>query len=122
PWVDGRKLAATLNAANLPGLRFVPIEFTPNASKFKDKPCQGVYILVTDRNALEPVRSGLTMGWALKHLFGDAFEVDKMLNLTANAEVVAAVKKTDNPETLPELWRDTLAEFKKTREKYLIYP
>ncbi|HOB73926.1 MAG TPA: DUF1343 domain-containing protein [Phycisphaerae bacterium] len=122
PWIDGRKLAATLNAANLPGLRFIPIEFTPTSSKFKDQPCQGVYILVTDRDALEPVRSGLTFAWALKKLFGNVFEIDKMLTLLANAEVLDALKKTDNPETLPELWKAPLAEFMKIRAQYLLYP
>src|SRR5207249_12007395 len=51
PWLDARALAAALNAANLPGLRFVPITFTPSASKFAKERCQGVYIQVTNRNA-----------------------------------------------------------------------
>lgn len=121
PWIDGRKLSAALNAANLPGLRFVPIEFTPTSSKFKDKKCQGVYIIVTDRNALEPVRSGLTFAWTLKSLFGNTFEIDKMLHLLANAEVLAALKNTDKPETLPDLWKAQLAEFNQIRAKYLLY-
>jgi hypothetical protein len=29
PWVDGRRLAASLNAASVPGARFVPIRFAP---------------------------------------------------------------------------------------------
>src|SRR5262249_51951252 len=28
PWMDGRKLAAELNAAKLPGMRFMPVRFT----------------------------------------------------------------------------------------------
>ena len=58
PWIDGRKLAAALNEAGLPGLRFIPIEFTPTTSKFAKQKCQGVYVLVTDRNNLRtgPIR------------------------------------------------------------------
>lgn len=122
PWVDGRKLAAALNAADLPGLRFVPIEFTPSSSKHVGKPCQGVYILVTDRDALEPVRSGLTMAWHLKKLFGDTFQIDAVLNLLGNAEVLAALKRTDDPATLPALWKGPLEKFKAVRRNYLIYP
>jgi len=122
PWVDGRKLAAALNAAGLPGLRFVPIEFTPTTSKFNGQACQGVYIIVTDRLAVEQVRSGLTMAWCLKNLHGDKFEIDKMIGLVGNAEVLAALKKTKDPATLPPMWRGPLGDFNKVRAKYLIYP
>src|SRR5215475_2798273 len=54
PWIEGRKIAAELNARQIPGLRFVPSEFTPSSSKFKHHKCQGVYILVTDRVAYQP--------------------------------------------------------------------
>lgn len=123
PWIEGRKLAAALNGARLPGVRFVPIEFTPMAgAKLAGKDCGGIYVLVTDRNAFEPVRTGLAIGWHLWHLFGDKFEVDKMNNLVGNAKVTAAVKTVANPDELPLLWREPLKEFKKVRAKYLIYP
>ena len=117
-----QKLSALLNAAQLPGLRFVPIEFTPTSSKFAKQACQGVYIIVTDRNALQTIRSGLTIGWALKTLGGDKFEVDKIDNLLFNKQVLKAVKTSDRPETLPNLWREPLEAFMKVRAKYLIYP
>ncbi len=123
PWIDGRKWAAACNTAGLPGVRFVPIEFTPaKGSKFGEKPCQGVYLLLTDREAFEPARTGLTMAWALKQLFGDEFQVDAVLNLMGNAEVLKTLKSTDNPAKLPALWQAPLAEFLKVRAKYLIYP
>ena len=40
PWLDARKLSAALNAANLPGVRFVPVEFTPMESKSKGQRCR----------------------------------------------------------------------------------
>ncbi len=120
-WIDGRKLAAALNDARLPGLRFVPIEFTPNARQYSGKACQGVYIIVTDRNAVQPVRSGLTMAWCLNKLFGEKFQLGKVINLLANADTLAAVRKTEDPATLTQMWKDNLDEFKKMREKYLIY-
>ena len=123
PWIDGRRLAAELNAAELPGLRFVPVTFTPAAgSKLGGQTCGGVYVLVTDRDALAPVRSGLTMAWCLRKLFGEAFEIDKVDNLLANAEVMRALKETDDPARLPELWREPLAKFDLRRRPYLLYP
>ncbi len=29
PWIDGPRLAATLNARKIPGIRFYPVTFTP---------------------------------------------------------------------------------------------
>jgi uncharacterized protein YbbC (DUF1343 family) len=121
PWIDGKKLAAALNAANLPGLRFVPIEFTPTSSKFQKKICQGCYILVTDRTKIEPARTGLTIAWYLKQLFGDAFQIDAIVRLMQNDAALAALKSTDDPAKLPELWKTDLQRFKVVREKYLIY-
>src|SRR5437016_4452619 len=49
PYIDDVNLAAEMNRAGLSGVRFVPVRFTPKASVFRDQPCGGVYILVTDR-------------------------------------------------------------------------
>jgi uncharacterized protein YbbC (DUF1343 family)/CubicO group peptidase (beta-lactamase class C family) len=122
PWVDGRRLAAALNGSGLPGLRFVPISFTPQSSKFAGQTCEGVYLIVTDRKAFEPARSGLTIAWHLRRLFGDAFEVDGVGRLLHNDAALEALKKADDPATLPAMWATSVEEFKNVRQKYLIYP
>jgi uncharacterized protein YbbC (DUF1343 family) len=121
PWIDGRKLAAALNDAALSGLRFVPIEFTPKSNVHKDKRCEGVYIIVTDRDAIEPVRSGLTIAWQLKRLFGEKFEIDKVVRLLQNRKMLEALKTTEDPMALPASWADELRQFTDKRKKYLIY-
>ncbi len=121
PWIDGRELAAALNGARLPGLRFYPIEFTPTSSKFKNERCQGVFIVVTDRTALQLVRSGLTMAWTLKSLFGAQFQIDKVNNLLVNAETLAALKAIDDPAKLPAGWKDDVQKFVQIRQTHLIY-
>ena len=55
PWIDGPRLAAALNARRLPGIRFYPITFTPKSSKYANEECQGVFMVVTNRAALQPV-------------------------------------------------------------------
>ena len=123
PWIDGKKLAAALNKdrANFPGLKFVPIEFTPTSSKHKDKPCQGCYVLVTDREALQPARSGVAIAWHLRKLFGDAFQVDAVARLLHDEATLNAIKTAEDPSKIPDVWQRELEEFKATREKYLIY-
>ncbi len=59
PYIDGRKLAMYLNEKKLKGVSFVPINFKPNASVFKDETCGGINIIITDRNAFNSVRNRL---------------------------------------------------------------
>lgn len=55
PFVDGRRLAAVLQAWNLPGCRLRPLDFEPTFHKFAGRVCGGVQVHVTDRAAFEPV-------------------------------------------------------------------
>jgi uncharacterized protein YbbC (DUF1343 family) len=121
PWIDGRKLAAALNGAELPGLRFVPIEFTPASSKFSKQLCKGVYITVTDRTIVEPAKASVIIAWHLRNLFGDAFEVQKVGRLLANAQALKAIEEVDDPREIPALWSAPVEEFKQMRQKHLIY-
>lgn len=58
PWLDGYRLAQSLNALNLPGARFRATHFIPGAGKHSGQLCQGVQAHVMAREALQPVRMG----------------------------------------------------------------
>lgn len=59
PWLDGYRLAVSLNHLDLPGVRFRPVYFEPWTSKHAGALCQGVQVHVLDRNALRAVTTGL---------------------------------------------------------------
>ena len=61
PFVNAPHLADRLNAAGLKGVRFRASWFVPTFDDHAGKLCAGVQVHVTDREALEPVRMGLTM-------------------------------------------------------------
>ena len=46
PWINGEELASYLSNRNIQGVRFMPVEFTPNSSCFKNQLCRGVQILL----------------------------------------------------------------------------
>ena len=121
PWLDGRQLALRLNSLGLKGVRFVPFRFTPTASVFKDKECGGVQILLTDRDAFDPLETGLSIARELKNLFADKFDFDKVNNLLFNKDVLAKVKATTAPTTYRPLWQKDLDDFLARRAKYLLY-
>ncbi len=59
PFVDGKKLAETLNAKKLPGVIFRSAYFTPTFSKHHGVRCGGVQLHITDRNAYRPFDAGM---------------------------------------------------------------
>ena len=61
PYIDDLVLAAELNQAKLPGVRFVPVRFTPTYSTFKDQECGGAAMVITDRDKLQAVDVGITI-------------------------------------------------------------
>ncbi len=121
PWIDGVRLAEALNARAIPGVRFYPEQFTPNASKFANEACQGVFIVVTDRNAVRPVRMGVEIASALLRLFPDMFEIDSSLRLFGSASGLARLKSGDDPAAIAATWSGGEARWRLLRAKYLLY-
>lgn len=61
PWLDAPALADTFNSLALPGLRAETMSFTPTVPPHAGMPCAGVRLVVTDRRAVRPVRTGLRL-------------------------------------------------------------
>jgi uncharacterized protein YbbC (DUF1343 family) len=121
PWIDGQRLAATLNARRLPGVRFYPIAFTPTSSKYADEACQGVFIVITNRTTLQPVRVGLEVAGALWSLFGDRFDAANTWRLVGSAEILARVKAGEDPGAVAASWSADEARWRRLRARYLLY-
>jgi len=121
PWIDGPKLAEALNARQLPGVRFYPVRFTPSSSRFAKEECQGVFVVVTDRNAMRPVRVGVELASALVKLFPGRFQVDPSLRLYGSAAGIARIAAGDDPAGIAAAWAAGEARWRLTRAKYLLY-
>ena len=59
PWIDGAKVAASLNDLKLPGAHFREAAFEPGFQKHAGRTCRGAQLHVTDRRAFRPLRTGL---------------------------------------------------------------
>jgi uncharacterized protein YbbC (DUF1343 family) len=121
PYVDDVKFTEELNRAGLPGVRFVPIRFTPNASVFKDSACGGVNIVVIDRDALNAVDVGIALALTLQRLYPNDFALEKVQHLLQHELTINAIKTGKPLAEIKKLWAGDLDEFKKRREKFLIY-
>jgi len=121
PWIDAKELAAKLNAADLAGVRFVPVEFTPTSSKYTGEKCGGVNISVVDRKTIHPVTVGLQIAHVLRELYGNKWDVEAIDRLLINKKVLAALRGGAEVAEIEQLYQPKLDEFLKRREKYLIY-
>jgi uncharacterized protein YbbC (DUF1343 family)/CubicO group peptidase (beta-lactamase class C family) len=121
PWLDGQRLAAYLNERRIPGVRFVPVRFTPTASVFKGEECGGVNIVVADRAQFHAVQAGLEIAVALRKLFPTDWKVDSYLRLLANADALERLKRGESAEEIARSWQTKLDEFKRARSRALIY-
>ena len=120
PWIDGPRLAATLNARRLPGIRFYPVAFTPGSSKYAGQECKGVFMVITNRAALAPVRVGLEVAGALATLFGDRYQLENTHRLLAR-ESLERVTRGEDPAVVAATWGGAEARWRRLRAKYLLY-
>ena len=121
PYIHDLKLAAELNSAGLPGVRFVPIRFTPADSVFKGQSCAGVSILLTDRERCEVVDIGLTLAKVLHRLYPRHFDLEKFDRLLGHRATIDGIKAGKSLREIKAEWAEDLDQFKKRREAFLLY-
>ncbi len=121
PWIDGPRLAAALNARQLPGIRFYPVAFTPTASKYARQACQGVFMVITNRATLPPVRVGLEIAGALFTLFGDQYQLENTDLLLGSRDSLERVKRGEDPAAVAARWSADEGRWRQLRAKYLLY-
>ncbi len=122
PWVEPRAFARALNELKLPGVRFVPIRFTPTARQYAGTECGGVQILVTDWSKVEPIDVGFGLAVVLRRLYHDRWQPAGLLRLLADRDSYQALLDGEGIPSIRATWRDELAHFRRVRAKYLIYP
>ena len=121
PWIKAGELAGYLNCRAIPGVRFVPLEFTPQADVYVGQRCGGISLLVTDRNVVDAPELGLEIVAALRALYPAQFDITKLDQLMKNAASAKALLDGQDPRRIAAEWDETNVEFEKRRTQYLLY-
>jgi uncharacterized protein YbbC (DUF1343 family) len=121
PWVDGVRLSEALNARRIPGVRFYPVEFTPESSVYANERCRGVFLAVTDRNALRPVRLGIEIAAALYRLHPDQYDFRTTVRLLGSQSTIDRIRKGEDPADITRSWAGDEESWRRLRAKYLLY-
>jgi uncharacterized protein YbbC (DUF1343 family) len=119
--MDGPRVASTLNARGIPGVRFTPVHFTPSSSVFKGEACSGVRITVVDRNALNAVALGFHVATALRDLHPKDWKADRVGRLLVNAAALARFSRGETAGEITSAWAAGSMEFETIRAKHLLY-
>ena len=121
PWIEPRGFARALVARGLPGVRFVPIRFTPRERQYAGRECGGVQIAIDDWRAFDPLTLGLGLAVVLHELYPKDWEPAGLLKLLADRATYDALMDGRDVAAIVALWESDLADFRKVRAAYLIY-
>lgn len=130
PWADPDKILKQLSAFDTSGVACSAVEFAPkeipvaaHQPKYEGTVCRGMRISVVERNAVQPVRLGISILSAFKraHPSETVFREDRFDALTGNQNVRQMLERGVPPDEICREWVEELKVFGKTRAKYLMY-
>ncbi|MFJ7591385.1 exo-beta-N-acetylmuramidase NamZ domain-containing protein [Streptomyces sp. NPDC097617] len=119
-----RRWAEAANGLGLPGVWFREAYFTPSFSKHVGKVCGGVRLIVHDRAAFDPVRTGIGLLITARRVWsGFGWRADHWIDrLTGSDRVRTLVDAGADVDEVVGDWAAGLARFGVVREQYLLYP
>jgi uncharacterized protein YbbC (DUF1343 family) len=132
PYIVPHEYAAELNGLSLPGVFFRSCVFRPTFQKHAGMSCGGVQIHVLNRNRFEPVTVGVAMVKVAYDMYAESFRwkeppyeyvydrnpFDVIAGTTKSRE---AIQQGSTVEAIVDSWQDSLKQFMKVRERYLLY-
>ncbi len=121
PWIRGEELAAYLNRRAIPGVRFESEKFTPDSGLYKGGLCEGVRVVLKDRDAIQSMRMGIEIASALGKLYPGKFDAAKMIELVGDDAAIKQLMDGGDPAAIVASWKKDLETFRKVRAKYLLY-
>lgn len=121
PWIDGAALAEHLKHAELPGVAFIPVRFTPESSKYQGVECQGVNFVITDHEEFDSIKLGWTVATALRDLYPNNWENKNYARLLGDTLVNEALRAGKSVEEIEAIYKNELTEFRVRRDRHLLY-
>ncbi|HEY6352463.1 MAG TPA: exo-beta-N-acetylmuramidase NamZ domain-containing protein [Candidatus Angelobacter sp.] len=121
PWIDPRAFAGFLNARLIPGVRFVPVTFTPVSGPYANQSCGGVNLIVTERNVLDSPELGMELASVLRTLYPNDWKTAKFTELLANQHAFEQFNAGNDPRNMAEDWREDMEKFHAVRARHLLY-
>ncbi|MER7762862.1 DUF1343 domain-containing protein [Streptomyces sp. NPDC097619] len=119
-----RRWAEAADALGLPGVWVREAHFTPVFSKFAGRTVGGVRLMVHDRDAFDPVLTGIGLLVTARRVWpGFAWRPDHWIDkLTGSDRVRVLIDRGATHEEVAADWRPALDRFRAVRARYVRYP
>ena len=126
PWLNAAATVAILRDREIPGVRFYVENFTPvnpTDGKYPGQTIPGIKILVINRSALQSVRVGATLLWAIKRTAGSKLTIDNRgFDLRfGSPRVREALLRGEDPDVLIDREYKSAYAFRERTRQYLLY-
>lgn len=130
PWLDNARAAHLLNGLGLRGVVFDTVTFVPEQKPYLGRPpelagqrLRGLHVRITDRDAFEPYRTGISMVWAMHQLHSDRLVWNDavLTRLTATDRVKRMILGGVRPEVIAAAWEPEVRAFRRRSAPYLLY-
>lgn len=132
PYIDSEEYARRLNRLGVPGVYFRSCMFRPTFQKHAGITCGGVQIHVTNRTDFEPVTTGIAMVKVAYDLYPDDFrwkeppyeyvyDRNPFDVIAGTSSIRTAIESGAGLEEIQKGWSESLEQFKRDRERYLLY-
>jgi uncharacterized protein YbbC (DUF1343 family) len=122
PYLNGEELAAELNAKGIAGVRFSPVQFTPDASTFENQVCSGVKVEITDRDKLRTTEVFLRMAIELKQRNPQwDYHSERLTEMVGSTVLTDALDRNLPADEILRLFNEKVEGFQAIRAKYLLY-
>lgn len=120
-FIQGRELAALLNARKIPGVRVYPTRFTPNDSNLKGKTIEGIRFVITDREGFDSVRLGIEVAVALQRLYPGQMSYPLNGKLIGSQALIKDFAAGADPRAVQARLEEELGPFLARRANFLLY-
>ena len=127
---SGSDIVFALEELDLAGVKFLPAVSVPNTGPFSGQICNGISIVVTDINVLEPWMVAIAIAEKIKTIYPDieftqsenALTLfDKAMGSTDVREIIATMD-WNRLSVYKAIQGEQIIKFKEVRQRYLIYP
>ena len=132
PYIDVAKITAALGATEIPGVIFRPVVFEPASNKWRDTPCNGFQIHVTDPLRYRPYKTTLHLLRAIMAQHRGQFEwkpppyeyeferlpIDLIIG---DRSIREQLENMDPIDVIEAGWQDNLNHFKNISREFQLY-
>ena len=125
PWLDTSAVLRTVRAANLAGVAFYGVTFTPHQSsdgKFNDTPVMGIRLVMTDARRYDPTATAVHLLAAIQSVHPDRIALGGSFDrLAGGTSLRLALVGGESPSSIVSGWRPALEQYRDRVKPFLLY-